>query len=145
MVDIDPSLLAAEPYNPALWNGAISNEFLIDVYNRHKNSIDKFSAFRRLSAPHPAHQALDIPLMLADDVIKMRNEYKGTDIEFAYAISYQLNIPTYEMISLLNDLKKISSQQKFQDDANCYSYSVNDHHNIFYGVATSIWGSLSIR
>lgn len=142
---IDPSLLAAEPYNPTYWNGTTdSNQALEAIYKNYSRELNilAHAIYPNFDAgfARAGHRSIEIPYRMAFILKDMRTKYNGSTIDFITAISMQYKLPYQNTLFLYNELEHITQNLKLQQHANCYAYSVNDFKNDFYGVAVGTKG-----
>lgn len=141
----DPSLMAAEEYNPDLWNGRVSNDYLRDIMNDHASDIETIT--NKLNGeiseyPRNLYNDMQIPLILAEMFHKgfetASRESGLSEFEYIQSLSVYYSIPYLRMTLLYGRLKEALNQLQYQDNANCYAYGTNDYKNEWYSAATGL-------
>jgi hypothetical protein len=137
--NIDPSLLAAEPYNPELWNGPMSNEQIISLYQRYNTEFRAMHRFIYNDQPkvvfrREGHEPIERMRAIATDLNHVMKSNNLEIYDVAQHLSYNYKINYLNALHFTMKLNDIFESERFQENANCYGYAVNDRNNPEYGV-----------
>lgn len=130
----DPSLRAAPPYQPDLWND-VSNEDLTMLYKEFGPAIERMLAAeydgkspeRTASFPRKAHTNNEKAYLASQMVNSFIDANPGHTIpELSSVLSVRYGLSAAATYRMVFALKMTNHAQGYQSTNNCYAYAAND-------------------